>query len=65
MKGYLGAISDATGVTDEGTLRELEEIMRQDIFHSTLDWQGRDLFDEGARMALEVFNELQKPSTEA
>ncbi len=39
---YAEIIYDATGVTNPDVLYELEEVMRYDIFHSTLDWQTRD-----------------------
>lgn len=35
------------GATDE-QYREVEDIMRHDIFHSTLDWQTREQLREAA-----------------
>ena len=35
----------------------LENIMRDEIFHSTLDWQSRAQFRTGARKALKLFRE--------
>ncbi len=32
----------------------IEEVMRGDIFHSTLDWQTVEEFEDGAREAVEV-----------
>jgi hypothetical protein len=53
-KGYNGLISEATGVTDSDKLEEIEEIMRHEIFHSTLDWQTKEEFDKGAKEAHEL-----------
>lgn len=39
---------------------EVEDIMRHDIFHSTLDWQTREQFDEGARQAWELLRQMPK-----
>jgi hypothetical protein len=38
-------------------LEEIEDCMRHTIFHSTLDWQTREQFDQGARDAVEVLIE--------
>ncbi len=35
----------------------IEEIMRNDIFHSTLDWQTRTELRRGARQAAELLEE--------
>lgn len=35
----------------------LENIMRNEIFHSTLDWQTRAQFRTGAKKALKLFQE--------
>jgi hypothetical protein len=35
----------------------LENIMRDEIFHSTLDWQSRAQFRTGAKKALKLFQE--------
>lgn len=59
-KGYAKAISEATGVTDQAVLNELEDIMRNTIFHSTLDWQSKAEFNKGAKEALEIYNETHK-----
>jgi hypothetical protein len=61
LKGYARSISEATGVTDPETLAEIEATMRDDIFHSTLDWQPRDVFDRGAREAWELVQYLRSP----
>jgi hypothetical protein len=53
-KGYKELISEATGVTDSDKLEEIEEIMRHEIFHSTLDWQTKEEFDKAAKEAHEL-----------
>mgnify|MGYP001594854238 CR=1 FL=1 len=53
---YTQMIQAATGCTD-AEAREAEEIMRHDIFHSTLDWQSRSLFDKAARLAVAVLRD--------
>jgi len=35
-------------------LRRIEDCMRNDIFHSTLDWQTMRQFNKGARDALNM-----------
>ena len=32
----------------------IEEIMREDIFHSTLDWQTRSMLQKAAREAVKL-----------
>lgn len=53
MSFYRNLIIKATGVNakDAGYV---EDIMREDIFHSTLDWQSRTQFVRGAREAVEM-----------
>ena len=41
---------------------ELEEIMRNDIFHSTLDWQTRKQFRKGAKEAKEMYDFMNSPA---
>jgi hypothetical protein len=36
---------------------KVEDIMRNEIFHSTLDWQTRAELRRGARLAYQVLNE--------
>jgi len=60
LKGYKLAISKATGVTDPEELARIEDCMRQDIFHSTLDWQTARQFDRGAREAVELLAALDE-----
>lgn len=55
LSGYAQLISEAIGTTDRVTLAEVEDIMRNDIFHSTLDWVPRDRFIEAAREAYNLY----------
>ena len=48
---YTELITEATGITDPTEVAKLEEIMRCDIFHSTLDWQTREQLMEAAKTA--------------
>ena len=57
LKGYSKAISDATGVTDQDVLFDIEGVMREVVFHSTLDWQSKAQFDSGALQALELLED--------
>ena len=50
---YADIIKEATGCSDTEAA-EIEEIMRSEIFHSTLDWQTRAELMEAARLALAV-----------
>lgn len=50
---YQALIVEATGV-DEKDAAYVEDIMREDVFHSTLDWQSRAQFVRGAREAVEL-----------
>jgi hypothetical protein len=38
----------------------VEEIMRSDIFHSTLDWQTIEEFESGAREAYAALKEMHE-----
>ena len=53
---YAEIIGDATGVTNPDVLSELEEVMRHDIFHSTLDWQTRGQLMKAAREAAAILD---------
>lgn len=59
MSLYSDIISKATGETDRKILRELESIMRQDIFHSTLDWQTEEQLKEAALQAQKIRTEVE------
>lgn len=50
MSLYAAVIIEATGCARED-VRKIEGIMRDEIFHSTLDWQTRDQLSHGARQA--------------
>ena len=54
LRGYHRTISEAIQVEDIAVLIQVEDIMRNDIFHSTLDWIGREQFMQGAREAYEL-----------
>lgn len=56
---YAEPIAEATGAQDH-LLAILETIMREEVFHSTLDWQGPEEFAEGARKAHSLY--LSTPS---
>jgi len=51
MSYYQKRISELLPGATAEQCREVEDIMRHDIFHSTLDWQTREQFAEGARQA--------------
>ena len=57
MNGYHQLITEATGVTHPEEVAEIEECMRQDIYHSTLDWQSREELMNAARIAMKVLEE--------
>jgi len=54
LRGYEKTISEATGRTCRKQIAAIENMMRDIIFHSTLDWQSRDVFIQGAIEAEEV-----------
>lgn len=62
MSHYHAVITEATGVTDVADLYEIEDVMRHDIFHSTLDWQTRAQLRKGARDAWEVVQIMRDPA---
>ncbi len=57
MNIYHRTISEATGVTDPLTLEEIEDCMRNVVFHSTLDWQTKAQLVKGARLAYRIVKE--------
>ena len=61
MNFYQDLIIKATGanVKDAGYV---EDIMREDIFHSTLDWQSREQFLRAAREAVEMLKAYRTDS---
>lgn len=54
LSGYQELIREATGVMDVEHLERMEDIMRNVIFRSTLDWQSREQLEEAAREALQI-----------
>lgn len=58
---YAAIITEATGITDARDLADIEDSMRHDIFHSTLDWQTRAQLKRGAREAWELVQILRDP----
>jgi hypothetical protein len=61
MSRYRELIKQVTGCTGRQAA-EIENVMRNVIFHSTLDWQTRDELQDAARLARQVIDELGKPS---
>jgi len=59
MNGYQQIIKEATGCPDKD-LQELEDIMRDVIFHSTLDWQTKGQLKKAAKEAVLILEELRK-----
>lgn len=57
ISGYQDIIMAATGCRPEEA-SDLEEIMRDDIFHSTLDWQTREQLEDAAREAVKIRDAL-------
>lgn len=51
---YASLIAAATGAP-ESKLALLENLMRDEIFHSTLDWQSAEELAEGARCAHDLY----------
>lgn len=62
LRGYARTISEATGVTDPSDLADIEDSMRNDIFHSTLDWQTRDQLAAAARVAWDLVRLCRNPA---
>ena len=54
LRGYQKTISEATGRTSRKQIGLIEDIMRDVIFHSTLDWQTREQLVTAAIEAEEV-----------
>jgi hypothetical protein len=51
LRFYHQVISTATGIVAVEALKAIEDTMRHEIFHSTLDWQTRAQLERGARQA--------------
>jgi hypothetical protein len=61
MSRYREIIKQATGCNDRKAI-EIENIMRNVIFHSTLDWQTREELQNAARLAVEILREAALPT---
>jgi hypothetical protein len=61
--GRIGLIIKATGC-NQLEAEEVEDIMRDVIFRSTLDWQSEDELVAGARKAIEVLRALKNDDAE-
>ena len=59
MNIYRELIKKAVGCNDKDAA-DIEEIMRDTIFHSTLDWQTKAQLTRAARLGAEVLKELRK-----
>ena len=56
MSRYREIIRRATGGTEAQAVK-IEDVMRNVIFHSTLDWQTREELEDAARLAVEVIRQ--------
>jgi hypothetical protein len=61
MSHYHHTISEATGVTNVQDLEDIEDSMRHDIFHSTLDWQTKAQLTKAAREGWEIVQIMRDP----
>ena len=59
MSHYSKLITEATGETNPQRVADIEESMRHDVFHSTLDWQSADQLRQGAKIAVEILAATQ------
>lgn len=64
LRGYQKQIFEATKCKPEDAA-EIEEIMRDIIFHSTLDWQTKRQFNKGAREAKELLDYMRSDEGKA
>lgn len=64
LRGYQKQIHEATNCKPEDAA-EIEEIMRDTIFHSTLDWQTKRQFNKGARQAKELLDYMRSDEGKA
>jgi len=60
---YQEGIVKATGCLPEDA-EAIEELMRHEIFHSTLDWQTKEQFDAGAKEAYNLLIEARQQGIE-
>jgi len=59
MRHYQQLIVEATGCSVADAV-EIEEIMRQDIFHSTLDWMSSQTLERAARLAMASMHAIKR-----
>jgi hypothetical protein len=55
LSGYQASIHAATGAPRH-LLGIIENIMRQEVFHSTLDWQTQAQLNQGAKRAYAIYS---------
>jgi hypothetical protein len=58
MTFYEAEIKKATNCKDS-EISEIEDIMRNIVFHSTLDWQSKKQFKNGAIEAYAIYKEIE------
>ena len=58
METYSDVIKQVTNCEDD-EVDQVEDLMRNVIFKSTLDWQTREEFENGARIAYLVLQSLE------
>jgi hypothetical protein len=58
MKTHADFIMEATGCKRE-EVSKIDDMMRENIFHSTLDWQTREQIDEAAVLAYDAIKEIE------
>lgn len=57
---YQNLVNETLGETvPEKDANEILDIVRQDIFHSTLDWQTKAMLQRGIRQAYEIYLYLE------
>jgi hypothetical protein len=59
MSHYSKFITEATGEKNPLRLIAIEESMRNDVFHSTLDWQSAHQLRQGAIQAVAILAAIQ------
>jgi len=62
MSFYHSLITAATGVSDEAILSEIEDTMREVIFHSTLNWQTEEQLTAAAVEARAIVDYANSPA---
>jgi hypothetical protein len=62
LTGYAASIKAAVPQAADADLYQIEEIMRHDILHSTLDWVPKVQFRKTARLAYEALLEIRRTS---